>query len=180
MESTTDIDLVLLILRGVAGLTLAAHGWNKFFGGGRIAGTGRWFDSIGMRPGRLNALLAASSEMGAGVLLTLGLLTPVAAAGVIGVMVVAGWTVHRSNGFFIIKEGWEYVFILAVMALVSATLGPGAWSLDEVTSPAGPASGSPSCSAWAEGPCRCWCSSGRRKWQRGIEWTPVLTSTWGR
>ena len=110
MESTTDIDLVLLILRGVAGLTLAAHGWNKFFGGGRIAGTGRWFDSIGMRPGRLNALLAASSEMGAGVLLTLGLLTPVAAAGVIGVMVVAGWTVHRSNGFFIIKEGWEYVF----------------------------------------------------------------------
>ena len=141
MESTTDIDLVLLILRGVAGLTLAAHGWNKFFGGGRIAGTGRWFDSIGMRPGRLNALLAASSEMGAGVLLTLGLLTPVAAAGVIGVMVVAGWTVHRSNGFFIIKEGWEYVFILAVMALVSATLGPGAWSLDEVFGIAGDLAG---------------------------------------
>ena len=131
MESTTDIDLVLLILRGVAGLTLATHGWNKFFGGGRIAGTGRWFDSIGMRPGRLNALLAATSEMGAGVLLTLGLLTPVAAAGVIGVMVVAGWTVHRSNGFFIIKEGWEYVFVLSAAALVSATLGPGKWSVDE-------------------------------------------------
>ena len=46
-------------------------------------------------------------------------------------MVVAGWTVHRANGFFIIKEGWEYVAVLAVMALVSATLGPGAWSLDE-------------------------------------------------
>ena len=84
MESTTDIDLVLLILRGVAGLTLATHGWNKFFGGGRIAGTGRWFDSIGMRPGRLNALLAASSEVGAGVLLAAGFLTPVAAAGVVG------------------------------------------------------------------------------------------------
>ncbi|SVA11600.1 uncharacterized protein METZ01_LOCUS64454, partial [marine metagenome] len=38
--------------------------------------------------------------------------------------------VHRSNGFFILKEGWEYVFILAVAALVVATLGPGEWSLD--------------------------------------------------
>ncbi|MBQ91557.1 MAG: DoxX family protein [Acidimicrobiaceae bacterium] len=131
LESTTDLDLALLVLRAVAGLTLAAHGWNKFFGGGRIPGTGRWFDSIGMRPGRLNAVLAASSEVGAGVLLALGLFNPFAAAGVIGVMVVAGWTVHRANGFFIIKEGWEYVAVLAVMALVSATLGPGAWSLDE-------------------------------------------------
>ncbi|MBC8364256.1 MAG: DoxX family protein [Actinobacteria bacterium] len=131
MKSTTDIDLILLILRATAGLTLAAHGWNKFFGGGRIPGTGRWFDSIGMRPGRLNAILAASSEVGAGVLLALGLLNPLAAAGVIGVMVVAFWTTHRSNGFFIIKEGYEYVFILSVMALVSATLGPGTWSLDE-------------------------------------------------
>jgi putative oxidoreductase len=90
-----------------------------------------------MRPGRLNAILAASSELGAGVLLTLGFLNPLAAAGVIGVMVVAFWTTHRANGFFIIKEGYEYVFILAVMALVSATLGPGAWSLDEAFGIAG-------------------------------------------
>jgi len=110
---------------------LAAHGWNKFTGGGKIPGTGRWFDSIGMRPGRLNAYLAASTELCAGVLLALGLLHPLAAAGVIGVMTVAGWTSHRTNGFFIIKEGWEYVFVLSVAALVSATLGPGEWSVDE-------------------------------------------------
>ena len=67
MELTTAANLALLILRVVVGLTLAAHGWNKFTGGGKIPGTGRWFDSIGMRPGRLNAYLAASTEMGAGV-----------------------------------------------------------------------------------------------------------------
>ena len=131
MELTTAANLALLILRVVVGLTLAAHGWNKFTGGGKIPGTGRWFDSIGMRPGRLNAYLAASTELCAGVLLALGLLHPLAAAGVIGVMTVAGWTSHRTNGFFIIKEGWEYVFVLSVAALVSATLGPGEWSVDE-------------------------------------------------
>ena len=131
MEPTTATDLALLILRCVIGLTMAAHGWNKFTGGGKIPGTGRWFDSIGMRPGRLNAYLAASSEVGAGLLLAVGLLTSFGAAGIIGVMTVAGWTTHRSNGFFILKEGWEYVFVLAVAALVVATLGPGEWSLDE-------------------------------------------------
>jgi len=131
VELTTAANLALLILRVVVGLTLAAHGWNKFTGGGKIPGTGRWFDSIGMRPGRLNAYLAASTELCAGVLLALGLLHPLAAAGVIGVMTVAGWTSHRTNGFFIIKEGWEHVFVLSVAALVSATLGPGEWSVDE-------------------------------------------------
>ena len=131
MEVSSATNLALLVLRAATGLTLAAHGWNKFFSGGRLPGTGRWFDSIGMRPGRLNAWLAAGTEVGAGVLLAAGLVTPVAAGGVIGVMVVAGWTVHRSNGFFILKEGWEYVFVLAVAALVVATLGPGEWSLDE-------------------------------------------------
>jgi putative oxidoreductase len=131
MELTTDANLALLILRVVVGLTLAAHGWNKFTGGGKIPGTGRWFDSIGMRPGRLNAYLAASTELGAGLLLAVGLLHSLAAAGVIGVMTVAGWTSHRSNGFFIIKEGWEYVFVLAAMSLVTAILGPGSWSVDD-------------------------------------------------
>jgi len=137
MEPTTATDLALLILRCVIGLTMAAHGWNKFTGGGKILGTGRWFDGIGMRPGRLNAYLAASSEVGAGLLLAVGLLTSFGAAGIIGVMTVAGWTTHRSNGFFILKEGWEYVFVLASMSLVAAVLGPGSWSADDALGIAG-------------------------------------------
>ena len=48
----------------------------------------------------------------------------------IAVMVVAGWTVHRHNGFYIVDEGWEYVFIIAVAAAALAVLGPGEWSVD--------------------------------------------------
>ena len=45
-------------------------------------------------------------------------------------MVVAFWTVHRSNGFFVLAEGFEYVMILAVIAVGIATTGPGQFSLD--------------------------------------------------
>ena len=47
-------------------------------------------------------------------------------------MLVAAWTVHRHNGFFIVKEGWEYNLVLAVSAVAVATLGPGRFSLDWV------------------------------------------------
>ncbi len=125
-----EINVVLLLLRVALGLTIAAHGYGKFFHGGRLPGTAGWFDSMGMRPGHVHARLAATTEVVTGMLLVVGLLTPFAAAGLVGLMVVAGWTVHRYNGFFIIKEGWEYVFILAVVAVSLATFGPGDWSLD--------------------------------------------------
>lgn len=123
-------DATMFGFRVLVGLIFAAHGWAKRFRGGGIEGTARWFESIGMKPGRLHANLASSVEMLAGTLLALGLLTPFAAAGMIGVMVVAAWTVHRGNGFFIVAEGWEYTFIVGLMALLVAGLGPGRWSLD--------------------------------------------------
>lgn len=132
MEISTVSNLILLILRCTIGMTLAAHGWNKFLGGGRIQGTGRWFQSIGVKNGKLNAYLAASTELGVGLMLTIGFLTSFSSAGVIGLMVVAGWIAHRDNGFFIIKEGWEYVFVLAIAAATIATLGPGEWSVDNI------------------------------------------------
>jgi putative oxidoreductase len=126
----TPYDVGLLILRLVLGLTLAAHGLNKFFGGGRIAGTAGWFESIGMKPGKFHATLAATTETAAGLGLAAGLLTPIPAAGFVSLMIVAAWTVHRANGFFIVKEGWEYNLVLALSAVVVATLGAGKLSLD--------------------------------------------------
>ena len=123
-------DVGLLILRLVLGLTLAAHGFNKFFGGGRIPGTARWFESIGMKPGKFHATVAATTEVSAGLGLAAGLLTPIPAAGFVSLMLVAAWTVHRANGFFIVKEGWEYNLVLAVSAVAVATLGAGRLSLD--------------------------------------------------
>jgi putative oxidoreductase len=131
-HDATTTNLALLALRGTIGGMIAAHGLNKFFGGGRIEGTAKWFESIGMRPGRLNALAAATTEVGAGTLLVLGLLTPFAAGGLMALMVVAIVTVHRKNGFFVFRpgQGIEYCLVIAVIAGVIGALGPGSWSLD--------------------------------------------------
>lgn len=103
--STTPLDVGLLVLRLAAGGVFLAHGYNHIFGGGKIAGTGRWFESLGMRPGWLHAWTASLTEIGAGALLILGLLTPLAGGAVIGVMVVAWITNHLKNGFFIFRPG---------------------------------------------------------------------------
>jgi putative oxidoreductase len=129
-ESAADFGL--LLLRVVLGLTMAAHGYNKFFGKGGLAGTAGWFDSMGMKPGMFHARIAATTEMSAGIGLAIGLLTPIPAAGFVALMFVAAWTVHRKNGFFIVKEGWEYNLILAVAAVSVATVGAGRFSLDYV------------------------------------------------
>ena len=130
IDSPRTFDTALLLLRSALGMMIFVHGYNKAFRGGKLAGTGRWFESMGMRPGKIHATLAAGTEMGVGVLLVLGLLTQLAAAGLIALMVVAFWTVHRDKGFMITGEGWEYVALIAVMSLVCAILGPGAMSLD--------------------------------------------------
>jgi putative oxidoreductase len=76
--------------------------------------------------------VASLTEIGAGVLLLAGLLTPLACAGVIGVMLVAWLTTHLKNGFFIFApgEGWEYVMTLTCCGIVLSALGPRRWSLD--------------------------------------------------
>ncbi len=109
---------------------LFAHGYQKLFMGGRIEGTAGWFESMGMKPGRLNAWAAALTETGTGVLMTLGLLTPFAAAGMVGVMVVA-WFTHR-GAFFVFKDGWEYNAVIGAVAIAVGTLGAGSWSLDHL------------------------------------------------
>ena len=125
-------NLGLAILRVAVGGTMVAHGYNHFFRGGKIAGTGRWFASLGMKPGILHAWLASVTELGAGTMLVFGLLTPLAAGACLGVMLVALITNHLKNGFFIFRpgEGWEYVANLAVASLAIGALGPGQWSID--------------------------------------------------
>ena len=133
MQDPDAINLALLLLRVAVGLTIIAHGYNHAWGGGKLEGTAGWFASMGLKPGRVHALAATGTELACGTLLVLGLLTPFGAAGVVGVMVVAWVTAHRTNGFFIFKpgQGWEYVMILTVVGVAIATLGPGQWSADD-------------------------------------------------
>ena len=123
------VDGGLLLLRVVVGLTIIAHGANH---ARTLEGTARWFSKVGFRAAPLQARLSAVTELGAGTLLALGLVTPLAAAAVIATMTVAAGSIHRFNGFFIFRkgEGWEYVHVLAWAALVIAWTGGGAYSMD--------------------------------------------------
>ena len=133
MTDSSSIDLALLILRLGVGGVMIAHGANHIWGGGKITGTAGWFESLGMTPGRLHAWLASGTELLGGLSLVVGLVTPLGGASVVGVMIVAWVTNHLRNGFFIFRpgEGWEYVMVLTLCGLALATLGPGAWSLDQ-------------------------------------------------
>ncbi|MEV0685416.1 DoxX family protein [Nocardia sp. NPDC050378] len=123
-------DIALLLLRVVVGGTIIAHGVNHWLGGGGIAGTAGWFTGLGLRHGVLQAWASVVTEIGAGVLLVLGLFVPLGAGAVVGVMLVAGLLAHRTHGFFVFKEGYEYVLVLAVVAVALGILGPGSVSLD--------------------------------------------------
>ena len=127
------MDLGILLLRLTVGLTFTAHGAQKLFGsfgGYGLDGTGQFFDGLGFHPGRRHALMAGLVELGGGLLLTLGFLTPLGAALLASVMLVAAMTVHVKNGFFAAAGGYELNLVLGVAAVTVAFTGPGALSLD--------------------------------------------------
>ena len=123
----TALDGAMLFLRVVVGLSFFAHGVRH---ARTQEGTARWFERVGFKMAPLQARLAAFGELAAGAGLVVGLLTPIAAAAVVATMVTAAGSVHRFNGFFIIKEGWEYTGLIAITAVCVSLLGPGEWSLD--------------------------------------------------
>lgn len=126
-------DVALLILRLCFGLSMAWHGANKLRGERGISGTVGWFASIGMRAPEMNARLASTTEIAAGIAFAAGFATPLSAAAIIGVMVVAIVTVHWKVGYFVFlpNQGWEYCFAIAVVAAAVSLLGPGSLSVDE-------------------------------------------------
>jgi putative oxidoreductase len=127
------MELGILVLRLTVGLTMAAHGAQKlfgWFGGYGLDGTGHFFEGLGFRPGRRHAFMAGLVESGGGVLLAVGLLTPMGAALIASVMLVAAITVHVKSGFFAANGGYEYNLSLGMAALAVAFTGPGAWSID--------------------------------------------------
>jgi putative oxidoreductase len=128
--STPPVIVALLLVRVVVGITMIAHGYNHWRGGGKVAGTGRWFAGLGLKHGELQAWMSVITEIGAGFLLVIGLLTSLAAAAVLSVMLVAGLLAHRKNGFFVFKDGYEYVLVLGVICLMLGALGPGHFSVD--------------------------------------------------
>jgi len=122
-----------LIVRLVVGGLFIGHGTQKlygWFGGPGPAGTEQMMQGLNMHPPRRNALAAGATETAGGALLAAGLATPLAAAGLIGVMITAIRTVHLPNGPWNAEGDYEYnlVLIAALLALVDG--GPGELSVD--------------------------------------------------
>lgn len=123
----------LFFLRAFLGVLLVAHGTQKlfgWFGGHGPDGTGGFFEQVGHRPGRQMAILAGMSEAGGGALLVLGLLTPLASAMVIGVMVTAAVSVHGDKGLWATNGGYELPLTNAIIAMALGFTGAGSFSFD--------------------------------------------------
>ncbi len=134
---STDDSLAPLALRLAGGAIFVAHGAQKLFGAfGRygLEGTGQFFDSVGLSPGYLMALLAGVVEFFGGLALIVGLLVRPAAAALALAMLIAVFAVHFSKGFFLDKGGYEYALAMLAVSVSLVFSGGGRISLDRVRS----------------------------------------------
>lgn len=125
-------DIVILIARIAIGVTLLAHGWQKFFTNG-IGGTADGFEAMGVTAPTASAVFAAVVELVGGILIIVGLFTPVVAVLVVIDMLGAWWFVHKDAGtFFVDGGGHELVLMLAAGAAIIGALVGGKFSLDRL------------------------------------------------
>ena len=133
MNDLDAYNLALLIARVWIGGMMFAHGWRHLQSVRTGPGIANWFESLGLKPGPVHAWMVTLTELGVGVMLIVGFLTPLAYAGTASIVLVALVTNHWKNGFFINNpgEGYEYVATVAVLSIALGALGPGTWSLDD-------------------------------------------------
>lgn len=127
------VNLGLLVLRLVAGLTIAAHGAQKlfgWFGGSGFGGTMKMQERMGLKPPALWAVFVILGEFGGGLSFALGFLTALGAAGIFGAMFMAMVKSHWKNGFWNSKRGIEFPLQLFAAAIAVGLAGPGSYALD--------------------------------------------------
>lgn len=123
----------ILLLRLVAGLTVGAHGAQKLLGvlgGPGLRQTAGFFAGLGFRAPLAMAFAAGLAELGGGLLLAGGFITPLGALAVVVVMLNAIATVHWHNGFWNSKGGFEFNLLLLATAGALAATGGARFSLD--------------------------------------------------
>ncbi|HEX6482618.1 MAG TPA: DoxX family protein [Ktedonobacteraceae bacterium] len=130
---TVTMNIAVLILRLVVGLTLTGHGVQKlfgWFGGPGLTRLRQGFEKQGYKPVWLWIGLAILGEVGGGISVALGFLTPLGAAGIFGAMFMAMFKSHWKNGFWLQKGGYEYTLVLMVASVAIGLIGPGSYALD--------------------------------------------------
>ena len=134
---TTEDNLAPLALRVPVGIIFATHGAQKLFGafgGYGLEGTGQFFESIGLTPGYLMALLAGGAEFLGGLALILGLLVRPSALVLAFTMLIAIVTVHLDKGLFMANNGYEFGLALLAISVALVFSGGGRFSVDRTLS----------------------------------------------
>jgi len=121
----------ITLLRLAVGITFVMHGWQKVHEIG-YANIVHMTESLQIPQPKIAAALLMATELGGGALLVLGLFTRLAALPIAFAMFVAFWKVHRFNGFFLDKHGFEYTFVLFFAALALVFAGPGLLAIDNL------------------------------------------------
>ena len=113
---------LLALLRIVTGLLFLEHGTQKFFA----------FPAPFPMPGPLPPMLMAAGviELVAGVLITVGLFTRLAAFIASGEMAIGYFMMHAPQGFWPAVNKGEAAILFCFIFLYLAAAGPGAWSID--------------------------------------------------
>lgn len=127
------MNLGLAVLRAIVGVLFMGHGLQKlkgWFDGHGLEATGQAFEGMGLKPGKVHASAAGAAETAGGAMLAAGLLTPVAASMLTGVMATAIERVHLKNGPWAAGGGYEYNLVLIAAAFAVTAAGPGRLSLD--------------------------------------------------
>ena len=130
--------LGLLVLRVGLGVVLAAHGLQKLFGwwgGSGVSGFKNSLSDVGYQHADILAYVSAGGEIVSGVLLVLGLFTPIAAAGALaflinGLLATVSARPHSHTFSYFMPDGHEYQITLIVLAVAVILCGPGRYGLD--------------------------------------------------
>ena len=112
-------DLGLLVIRLVVGLIFVAHGAQKVlgvWGGPGLVGWTGAMEHMGFRPARYWALLDAGVEFGCGILFTIGFLTPIAAAALLGLFEIVLTADEQGVGRFTPALVWSIALCLIILA----------------------------------------------------------------
>lgn len=130
-------DLGLLLLRAALGSVLIGHGLQKLFGwwgGEGLSGFKNTLTDVGYQHADILTYVGVGGQIAAGVLLVLGLFTPLAAAGALAYLlnsVLAGVSTHGAGRLsMFLPGGDEYQIMLIVVSTAVVLIGPGRYGLD--------------------------------------------------
>jgi len=118
------MNLSILVLRLVFGISMITHGWPKFQKA--ISGNFKFGDPIGLGP-EISLILAVFAEFICSILVIIGLGTRMATIPLMTTMSVAFFIVHGDDGFG--SKEKSLLFLGAFLVLFLS--GPGKYSIDD-------------------------------------------------